>query len=217
PQLQDEERGNQRCNERYGRNKCARKLSAQRSVYEEAGEGKSRDEPEQGIVHAVYAGSLAFISAGSLVLHKIDLIDVQGLACAEESDDDGKTDGGLRGGDDHDKGDEGQVDGVEHQLNRHEDRDDVALDEEGANADREQDRCEDEVVSDRNHQRSSLRRMRLEINTRARPAPIPSAKEIQLSREPVKSRAAARVIVMAIAPSWRARQRPESQRESRRT
>src|SRR6185437_15568232 len=205
--------------------------SAQRSVYEEAGEGKSRDEPEQGIVHAVYAGSLAFISAGSLVLHKIDLIDVQGLSCAEESDDDGKTDGGLRGGDDHDKededlpfdamphvreGDEGQVDGVEHQLNRHEDRDDVALDEEGANADREQDRCEDEVVSDRNHQRSSLRRMRLEINTRARPAPIPSAKEIQLSREPVKSRAAARVIVMAIAPSWRARQRPESQRESRR-
>ena len=84
---------------------------------------------------------------GLASFHQVDLVDVQGLARAEERDDDGEADGGLGRGDDHDEededlavdlvphvgeGDEGQVDGVEHQLNRHEDRDDVALDEKGA-------------------------------------------------------------------------------------
>ena len=46
------------------------------------------------------------------------------------------------------EGDEGQVDGVEHQLDGHEDGDDVALDEKGGDADREEDGAEDEVVGD---------------------------------------------------------------------
>ncbi len=46
------------------------------------------------------------------------------------------------------EGDEGQVDGVEHQLNGHEDGDDVALDEKGGDADGEEDGGEDEVVGD---------------------------------------------------------------------
>ena len=45
------------------------------------------------------------------------------------------------------KGDEGEVDGVEHQLNRHEDGDDVALDEEGGDADGEEHGGEDQVGS----------------------------------------------------------------------
>ena len=44
------------------------------------------------------------------------------------------------------EGDEGQVDGVEHELDRHEDGDDVALDEEGGDADRKEDGGEDEVA-----------------------------------------------------------------------
>ena len=43
------------------------------------------------------------------------------------------------------EGDEGEVDGVEHELNRHEDGDDVALDEEAGDADGEEDGGEDEV------------------------------------------------------------------------
>src|SRR5581483_10617777 len=69
PQLQDNECGDQREEQRDGRDKCARKLAADSSVDKEAGEGESRDEPEQSIVHAVCAGSLAFISACSLVFH----------------------------------------------------------------------------------------------------------------------------------------------------
>ncbi len=48
------------------------------------------------------------------------------------------------------EGDEGEVDGVEHELDRHEDGDEVALDEEGCDADGEEDGGEDEVVGGRN-------------------------------------------------------------------
>ena len=48
------------------------------------------------------------------------------------------------------EGDEGQVDGVEHQLDRHEDGDDVALDEERGDADGEEHGGEDEIGGDRN-------------------------------------------------------------------
>src|SRR5579871_2940213 len=96
--------------------------------------------------------------------HQVDLIDVQGLACTEDSNDDGQADGGFRSGDDHDEededlsgdlvphvreGDEGKVDGVEHQLNGHEDGDDVALDEERRDAGGKEDGGKDEVVGDR--------------------------------------------------------------------
>src|SRR6201996_1160071 len=158
PELRNNQRRQRRREERNGRNESAREPATQRSVHEEAGKGQSRDEPEQSIVHAVYAGSL--------VLHEVDLIDVQGLACAEERDDDRETDGSLCRGDDHNEededlpldamphvgeGDEGQIDGIEHQLNGHEDRDDIALDEKGADADREEHRGEDEIPCDGNH------------------------------------------------------------------
>src|SRR4051812_29957729 len=68
-------------------------------------------------------------------------IGVQRLAMAEEADHDGQTDGGFGRGDGHDEKhddlsvgrakraaerDEGQVDGVEHDLDRQEDRDQIA-------------------------------------------------------------------------------------------
>ena len=49
------------------------------------------------------------------------------------------------------EGDEGQVDRVEHELDRHEDRNNIALDQKRGDTDAEQDGAEDEVVSDRNH------------------------------------------------------------------
>ena len=42
--------------------------------------------------------------------------------------------------------DEGQVDGVQHQLNRHEDGDDVALDEKAAMPMREEDSAQHQIV-----------------------------------------------------------------------
>ena len=85
------------------------------------------------------------------------------FAGTEDGDDDGEADGGLCRGDDHDEededlalypiphvgeGDEGEVDGVEHELDRHEDGDDVALDQEGADAGREEEGGEDQVPGD---------------------------------------------------------------------
>src|ERR1035441_5474342 len=96
-----------------------------------------------------------------LVFEEANWIDVEGLPGSIDGDDDGEADGGFGGGDHHyeededlaadlvphvGEGDEGQVDRVEHQLNRDEDGDDVALDEEGGNADGEEHRGEDEVV-----------------------------------------------------------------------
>ena len=49
------------------------------------------------------------------------------------------------------KGDKGEVHRVEHELNGHEDGDDVALDEERADADGEEDRGQDQVVGDGHH------------------------------------------------------------------
>src|SRR6201996_2270159 len=48
------------------------------------------------------------------------------------------------------KGDEGKIDGVEHQLNRHEDADEIAFDKEGRNPDGEQHGGENEIRGDRN-------------------------------------------------------------------
>ena len=85
---------------------------------------------------------------------------------AEDRDDDGEADGGLGGGDDHDeedkdlsldgvahvgKGDKGEIDSVEHELDRHEDGDDVALDKKAADADGEEHCGQDEVVADGDH------------------------------------------------------------------
>jgi hypothetical protein len=49
------------------------------------------------------------------------------------------------------EGDEGEVDAIEHELNRHEDGDDVAFDEKRGDTNGEKDRTEDEVVRDGDH------------------------------------------------------------------
>src|SRR2546423_1115621 len=49
---------------------------------------------------------------------------------------------------------ERQVHAVQHQLDRHEDRDDVALDKESQHAAHKQDSAQSQVVEKRNHQRS---------------------------------------------------------------
>jgi hypothetical protein len=97
----------------------------------------------------------------SLILQQVDLVNVKGLARAIDGDDDSQPDGGFGCGDDHDEededlsgdlmphmreGDEGEVNGVEHELNRHEDGDDVAFDKEAGDADGEEDGGEDQVV-----------------------------------------------------------------------
>ncbi len=48
------------------------------------------------------------------------------------------------------EGDEGEVDGVEHQLDRHEDGDEVALDEKADNAEAEQDGAQEQIPGERN-------------------------------------------------------------------
>src|SRR5512135_2868006 len=106
------------------------------------------------------------MSSFPLQLQQVHAIGIQSFACTEYRNDDGQSNGGFRGGDHHDKEDEdltaqgvpvrgerheAQVHGVEHQLDRHEDRDDVALDEKAEYAAGEEDRAEREIVRKRNH------------------------------------------------------------------
>src|SRR5689334_19756286 len=86
---------------------------------------------------------------------------VQRLAVTEQGDDDREADGGFRGGDGHHEehddlavggaeraaeGDEREVHRVQHDLDRQQDRDQVAADEHAGGADRKQDGRHDQVV-----------------------------------------------------------------------
>src|SRR5215472_16369775 len=53
------------------------------------------------------------------------------------------------------KADKTEIHGVQHQLNRHEDGDDVALDNERQHAQYKQNRAEREVIRKRHHQRAT--------------------------------------------------------------
>src|SRR5262245_12586389 len=97
-------------------------------------------------------------------LHKIDVLDRDRAAVAEVDDDDGEADGGLAGrhgqheqGKDltdevaHEggEGDQVDVDGEQHELDRHQDDDDVlAVEEDAEDAQREEDRRDGQVVAE---------------------------------------------------------------------
>src|SRR5712692_355140 len=100
-------------------------------------------------------------------------IRVQRLAVAEQADHDREPDGGFRGRDRHHEEhddlavgrcpraaecDERQVHCVQHDLDREQDRDQVAPHEHAGGADPEQDRRQNEIVVERHHQRCSSRR-----------------------------------------------------------
>src|ERR1041385_5558380 len=108
------------------------------------------------------------------VLHRVDLVDIQGLTVFENRQDDCQADGGFGRGDYHyeegdevavdllpaiGKRDEAEVHGVEHQLDRHEHGDDVAPEEKAGDTQGKQDRTEDEVPGNGNavHQSISFR------------------------------------------------------------
>src|SRR5260370_39389353 len=89
---------------------------------------------------------------------------------AGRENDDAEADGGFGGGYDDDEqhknlavefaaglaeSDEGEIDGVEHQLDGHENGDDVALNDEGHRAKTEKNRAEDEVILRGDHVSSS--------------------------------------------------------------
>src|SRR5581483_6823840 len=52
--------------------------------------------------------------------------------------------------------DKGQVHPIQHQLDRHEDRDDIPLDEKSQNSAREKDAAEQQIIGKRNHQTRPL-------------------------------------------------------------
>src|SRR5207245_2979219 len=104
-----------------------------------------------------------------LELERVELVDVDGGAAAEDGDDDGEAHRGLRGGGgDHEEhrrvarekaahrrvghqweaGDreEGQIHGIEHQLDAHEDDDRVSPQHDAGGAEREQHRRQHEIM-----------------------------------------------------------------------
>jgi hypothetical protein len=106
-----------------------------------------------------------------LILQKIDLVDIEGLANTEERDDDSEADCSFRSCDDHHEEHENltrnlmphmckrhkrEIDGVQHELNGHENGDDVAFDEKSSDANAEQYGSEDQVT-DYGHHQESLR------------------------------------------------------------
>jgi len=138
-----------------------RKAASKNAVDQKADERKERYEPE------LHQDSV-------LVLHRIDIVDVQRAAILEYRQNDRQTHGRFGRRHHHyeegqqvsihllpliRKGDEAQVDCVEHQLNRHEDGNDIAPEEETGNTQREQDRAQRKEPGNRNfrHQSISLR------------------------------------------------------------
>ena len=148
PEPGDERGGDGRADEGNGGDERARELAAECAVDEEAGEGKQRDQPEIDAGIAIHS----FIRL-TWSTFRVWRVRKMAMMMARPRR--------LRSGDDHDEededlaadlvphvgeGDEGEVDGVEHELNRHEDGDDVALDEERGDADGEEDGGEDEIA-----------------------------------------------------------------------
>ena len=153
PQPGDDCRGDSREEQRNTRHNSARKPAADGSVDQEAGEGKKRNEPEE-------LGRHDF-----LVLHQVDLVNVERLPRPEDGDNDRQPDCGFGGSHNHYEEHEdlsgnsvptvcerykGEVYSVQHQFNRHEDGDDVAPDQKSCNADREQD-CGQYEISGEGH------------------------------------------------------------------
>src|SRR6266853_2825846 len=114
------------------------------------------------------------ISSSMSPLQASERLGVQRLAMAEQADDDREADGGFGCGhghhEEHDdlavgcaeraaERDEAQVHRVQHDLDREQDRDDVAADQHTRRADGEQDCRQDEVVAERRHVRSSAEPM----------------------------------------------------------
>src|SRR5713226_7921433 len=107
------------------------------------------------------AGRSRDSSGWTLEFEEVDALDIEGLAIARDQNDDAEADGRFRGGHDDDEEDEdlavelverlaesheGEIDGVEHQLDGHEDGDDIALEDEGNDAESEENGAEDQVV-----------------------------------------------------------------------
>src|SRR5579875_977697 len=105
-------------------------------------------------------------SAIALPAHQVDFVRVDRLAVAENHQNDSQADGRLgcrhRHHEEDDRlpvdvapgaaqRDEGQVDGVEHQLDRHEDDDYVAAQQNAEHADTEQNRAEPHKIAGRDH------------------------------------------------------------------
>src|SRR5688572_18574499 len=106
------------------------------------------------------------ISASTSPLQGSKRIRVQRLAMTEKRDDESESNGRFRGGDGHDEerddlsvevavvaaeGDKRQVHGVQHDLDRQQDRDQVAPEEHACRADGEQRRRQNQIVTERNH------------------------------------------------------------------
>src|SRR3954469_22293967 len=102
----------------------------------------------------------------SLPFQARERVRVERLAVTEQPDHDREADGGLRGGDRHHEEhddlavggaqrspecDEGQVHGVQHDLDRQQDRDQVAAHEHTGRADAEQHPRQHEIVGQRRH------------------------------------------------------------------
>src|ERR1700741_177133 len=108
--------------------------------------------------------TIAVYMTGASAFHEIDVLNRDGAAVAEITDENGKADGGF--GRSHGeneqrehltgeiaeecrKRDQVDVDGKQDQFDRHQDDDDVlAIDEDAEHTDGEQDRRDDEVISD---------------------------------------------------------------------
>src|SRR5579875_997602 len=78
-------------------------------------------KPAKGRIGMSQSRVSFIVYAGSLVLHKVHLIDIQGHACAEQRNDDGKAHSGLsRRHHHHEKDKDLAVDPVPHMRERNE-------------------------------------------------------------------------------------------------
>src|SRR6185437_10658062 len=167
--------------------------------------------PKKPAIAAASSGRKTITTATASALHHIDVFDLDRPAVAEIDDEDRQPDRrlGRRHGQhehredlagkvlqSHGKGDEVNVDREQHQLDRHQDDDDVlAVQEDAENPEREEDRRDGQVMAEPDHQSASTLPPRGTLTTSTDCARVrPSWAAIDWRRDPTRWR---RVSTMA--------------------
>src|SRR5690348_4163375 len=120
---------------------------------------------------AIQGRRFVVMASARLPLQELHVPGIERLAVAKHRDEDCQADDGFGGGDRHDEedddlpfqraeksreGDEREIDGIEHELDRHEDHDDVAPYDDAGDADREQHRAQNQIVFQRRRRHRCL-------------------------------------------------------------
>src|SRR5688572_13403230 len=175
-----------------------------------------RRRPNRALTRKPASGNSGISASTRSPLERCEGVGVERFAVAEQRDDDRQADGGLGGRDRHHEerddlavdiaaepaeGDERQVHRVQHDLDRQENRDQVLAQEHARRAYREQDRRDDQVMTERDHDCGPSRRASTTAPTIATRIRIEVASNANAWRSN-RTRPSSRTELTVAAPAW---------------